>query len=586
MPVLAGIALFLYGMKIMSGSLEKLAGAKLEKTLEKMTKNRLKGVALGAAVTAVIQSSSATTVMIVGFVNAGIMKLTQAIPAIMGANIGTTVTAQILRLGDVSGVGFLLTLIKPNNLAPILLIIGTMMVVFGSGKKTKDIGSLIAGLGMLFFGMSTMEQTLTPLRDLPQFQQAMAAVSNPLLGVALGAVLTAVLQSSSASIGILQALSATGAITFATAAPIILGTNIGTCIPVIMASIGANKNAKRAATVHLYFNVIGSIIFLIGIYAIQYTVGFSFWGDAMTRGSIADFHILFNVVNTIILLPFTNQLAKLAKRTVRDKKGERSREDENLLEDRFLATPGLALEQCRKVIVDMGETAFANFYRSCNLVQKFDNKEFKHLNDEENFLDKSESLLGNYLVRITSGNLNDHDSKTASEYLHAIGDFERIGDYSVNIAEVGEYNHENGITLSESAQRELETINNAVREILSMTVMAFENNDAALAAQVEPLEEVIDVMKETLKNKHVERLQAGICNVQSGISFIEVLTNLERISDHCSNIAVNVIKMVERSTKFDPHEHLRKVHEGVSGEYKEKFDEYTEKYLIPLEKIH
>lgn len=579
--LLAGLGMFLYGMSVLSDSLQKVAGSRLEKIMEKLTSNRFKGVALGAAVTALIQSSSATTVMVVGFVNAGIMKLTQSVGVIMGANIGTTVTAQILRLGDISGDSFLLTMLKPSSFAPIMIIVGAACILFSKGRKTQNIGGLLIGLGLLFYGMFTMENALKPLAELPQFKQMMTSFQNPFVGILVGTLVTALIQSSSASVGILQALAAANLITLGGAVPIILGQNIGTCITVLLASIGANRNAKRAGLTHLYFNIIGSILWIAGIYAFKGIWGIPGWDAMVNRGIIADFHTMFNVVNTLLLLPFTGGLIKLVNLSIRDK-GSKV-DEENLLDDRFLNSPGIAIEQCKKVIASMGTRAAENVGRACNLLHNFDTKEFKLLHEEENVLDKTESSLGNYLVKITSRNLNDKDSKVASEIMHTISDFERIGDYAINIAETAEEMQIDKVQFSQSAVREIRQLASAVGEILTITLKAYVEDDPIAASRVEPLEEVIDLMKESLKTKHIDRLQDGKCSIKAGFSFLELLNNFERISDHCSNVAVYIIQLHAGTSRFDPHEHIRAMHEATTEEYKAFYTMYLNQYFVPIE---
>lgn len=581
LPLLAGIGLFLYGMELVSGALEKLAGANLERTLEKLTNSKIKGVSLGAAVTAVIQSSAATTVMVVGFLNAGIIKLTQAVPVIMGANIGTTITAQILRLGDMGGNGMLLSLLKPSSFAPILIAIGAFIQLLSRNQKTKNMGLVALGLGCLFFGMSVMETTLAPLRTLPAFQNIFVMFRNPLLGILMGAVVTALLQSSSASVGLLQALTTTGAITFSAAVPIILGQNIGTCFTVFLASIGANKNAKRAVFFHLAFNIIGTVIFMVGLYGFQSFI--PFWNSTMNRGNIADFHTAFNIINTILLLPFTNQIISLSKKVIKKSPSTPMEESLAVLDQRFLQSPTVALEQSLKVLMNMGEVARDNYRRSVELLYHFDEKKLALLHEQEDVLDRSETVLENYVVQLNALSLEGEDSKLASEILHMVVDFERIGDHSVNLAEVAEYNHNQNIQFTDSAFAELRYICDAVQQILDLTLTAYRNQDQDLAHQIEPLEQIIDRMKDLLKERHIGRLQDGRCTVPSGVSFLELLTNLERISDHCSNIGVYILR--ETQDIFDSHEHLKKIHVDPDALYRQYYTDYEKQYYLPLNTI-
>ncbi|QNM06181.1 Na/Pi cotransporter family protein [Qiania dongpingensis] len=577
-----GIGLFLYGMSLLGTSLEKIAGAGLERTLERLTNSRLKGLALGAVVTGVIQSSAATTVMLVGFVNAGIMKFAQTVPVIMGANIGTTITGQILRLGDLSGSQLIFELIKPSSFAPIVIAVGSFMILITKRRKTRDIAHLLIGFGILFFGMTTMESALAPLKDSNAFQEIFFMFRNPLLGVLLGAVVTAVLQSSSASVGILQAISSTGTVTFSMAAPIIIGQNIGKCITVLIASIGTNKNAKRVVVCHLMINIIGAILFLVGIYGFQSLVGFGFWEKSMTRGNIADFHTLFNIATSVILLPFCSGLVSISKKILKDDAPSRADSSLALLDDIFLDRPTVALEQCRKVTLSMGETIQENYDMAVTLLHHFDEKTFEKLNENEDFLDKCETALGEYLVRITSQNIRREDQKEVAELLHSVGDFERIGDLCVNVAEVGQFNQEQGIYFSEKGLEEIRIVTEAVKHVVTITLEAYKNDDLVVAYRVEPLEEVIDVLKEALKTHHIERLSNGDCSVQAGISLTEFLTNMERISDHCSNIALHVIEKLNSSKSFDSHEYQQLMHRGLTEEYKALYKYYESKYYDPI----
>ena len=580
--LLGGIGLFLYGMSLLGASLEKLAGAGLERTLERLTNNRLKGLALGTVVTGVIQSSAATTVMLVGFVNAGIMKFAQTVPVIMGANIGTTVTGQILRLGDLSGSQLIFELIKPTSFAPIVIAIGSFMILVSKRRKTRDVANLLIGFGILFFGMTTMESALSPLKDSAAFQEVFFMFKNPLLGVLLGAIVTAILQSSSASVGILQAIASTGTVTFSMAAPIIIGQNIGKCVTVLIASIGTNKNAKRVVVCHLMINLIGAVLFLIGIYGFQSIIGFSFWDKAMTRGNIADFHTLFNIATSLVLLPFCNGLVAISKKLLKDDAPSRADSSLALLDDIFLDRPTVALEQCRKVILSMGETIQENYAMSISLLHNFDEKTFEKLNENENFLDKCETAMGEYLVRITAKNIRREDQREVAQLLHCVGDFERIGDHCVNIAEVGQFNKEQGISFSPKGLEEIKMVSDAVKHVIDITLDAYKNDDLTAAYRVEPLEEVIDLLKEALKSHHIDRLSNGDCSVQAGISLTEFLTSAERISDHCSNIAIHVIEKLTSTKNFDSHEYQKLIHGGLTEEYKALYRYYESKYYDPI----
>lgn len=578
LTLFGGVGMFLYGMNLLGSSLEQIAGAKLEKTLEKLTTTRFCGVALGTITTGIIQSSAATTVMLIGFVNAGIMRLAQSVPVIMGANIGSTVTGQILRLGDVSSDNILLTLIKPSSFAPLVIAIGAAMLLMCKKKKTKNIAKILIGFGILFMGMTIMEQTVSPLKDNDNFRSMFYKFSNPFLGVLVGLVITAIIQSCSASVGILQAIASTGTITFSMAFPIVLGQNLGKCLTVFLGGIGTNKKAKRVSLIYFLFNLIGVVIIMSVIYLIQYSIGIPFWNDTMNRGNVADIQTAFNVITTCILLPFTTSLVKLSEIIIKDKLKTNSNHELDILDDIFLKTPGVAIEQSKKVLFNMGKAIQENYDISSKLLQYYDEKEVAKLNENEHFLDKAETVLGEYLVKITSCSLDEINIRELNELMHNVGDFERIGDYCVNIANVAEYNDANKISFSDQALKELKCIDTAVRDILDITLKANEQSDPSIANKVEPLEEVIDALKVSLVDRHLERLKKTSCNVNSGISYVEVLTNLERISDHCSNIAIQVIKREHDNTQFDAHEHLKMLHEGVTDSYTKMFEEYEEKY--------
>ena len=587
-----GLALFLYGMSMLGSGLEKHSGGRMERTLEKLTKNVFMSVLLGALVTAAIQSSSATTVIVVGLVNAGILKLKPAVGVIMGANIGTTVTAQILRLGDLDSnqnVNIFMKFLKPTTLAPLVAIVGIIFFMVSKRTKYKDIGQMLIGFGILFTGMQAMEAAVRPLGENPQFAQLFQSLSNPILGVLVGAGVTALIQSSSASIGILQALSSTGAITFSSAFPIIMGQNIGTCITPILSSIGANKNAKRAASVHLYFNIIGTTIFLIGVYAIQHFIGFSFWSESINKGGIANFHTLFNVIVTIILIPFSGLLAKLAELTIRD--GKKGTEDDlgidstalAKLDERFLISPSLAVAQCEIVVANMGKLAKSNFGKTIKLFSKYDAKLAERIREREDAIDKMEDKVNNYLVKLTDRELTDQESKQVTHLLRVVSEFERVGDYSINLIECAEMLRDKEVCFSEKAMRELYAITDAVQEIIDMSLTAFENNDVELSRKIEPLEETIDTMEDTLKFRHIQRLKNGHCTIDAGVVFLEALTNLERISDHCSNIAVYIIGTNYDKESLNRHDYIKRMHQGDTADYQQYSKLYYDKYFTRIE---
>lgn len=577
--LLGGLALFLYGMSMLGSGLEKLSGGRLEQTLEKLTNNVFKGVLLGALVTGAIQSSSATTVIVVGLVNARILKLRQAIGIIMGANIGTTVTAHILRLSDLSSDNFFLMLLKPTTLAPVVGIIGILMVMVGKKQKYKTLGEILLGFCILFTGMFNMEAAVSPLSESPEFASLFASFSNPVIGVLVGAGVTAIIQSSSASIGILQALSSTGIITWSSAIPIILGQNIGTCITPILASIGASKNAKRTAAVHLSFNIIGTCVFLIVIYTIQSISPFSFWELPIDKGGIANFHTTFNVCVTLMFLPFVGLLEKLVIHLIPDQQTADEVDDPAIaLDDRLLTSPGLAIQHCRDAVLQMGKLARKNFSASVRQLEQYNHKEAEKIREREDTIDRLEDRLGNYMLKIPQDNLSEQSSATISALLHILSEFERIGDYSINLVEFAENMESTGAEFSPQAQFELTTIGEAVGEAIDMALGCFEKQDLALAETIEPLEEVVDQMQETLKDRHINRLRNGQCTVDAAFPFVESLSCLERISDHCSNIGVYMISYVRGSDEVDHHTYIMQLHSGQVGHYNEQFRRYTEKY--------
>lgn len=580
---LAGaIATFLFGMSTMTDGLEKLSSGRLERILERLTSNVVKGVLLGAMVTGLIQSSAATTVMCVGFVNAGIMRLEQTVGIIMGANIGTTVTAQLLRLGDISSDNVLLALLKPSVLGPLLAAVGVLFYMFIRGGKKRIIGQIILGLGLLFIGMKTMEGAVSGLQELPEFQALFSAFSNPLLGILVGAAVTALLQSSSASMGILQAVSSTGLVYFNTAIPLIMGQNIGTCITAILSSIGASRNAKRTAAVHLLFNVIGTAFFLAVLYAGNALIGFPFWENVMDMGSIANLHLGFNIGCTLLLLPFHKVLVKIVERLV---PGDAGAPEFNLLDERFLSSPSVALEQARSAVVSMGEKARENLGLAVDLLTDYDEKKLERLNENEITIDKLENTLDSYLVKLTDRALTDPESALVSELLHTLTNFERIGDYAVNVSEIAATMRQREIAFSDVARKEVDAITSAVKATLDITLECYEKRDHDLALHVEPLEEVVDLMEEVLKNRHVERLKAGACTIELGTQFLELTINLERISDHCSNVAMLIVRQTAPASQHlpDTHAYLKYLHAGGDHDFDALFAAYRAQYFAPIE---
>lgn len=582
LSMIGGLALFLYGMDTMGDGLEKLSGGRLERLLEKLTSNPLKAVGLGCIVTALIQSSSATTVMVVGFVNSGIMKLQQAVGIIMGANIGTTITSWLLSLTGLEGSNFFIKMLKPSSFAPILAVIGIIFIMFLKDEKKKDIGSILLGFTILMTGMDTMSAAVKPLANVPEFTSLFTMFSNPILGLIAGAILTAVIQSSSASVGILQALSATGAITFGSALPIIMGQNIGTCVTAMISSVGASKNARRTALVHLYFNVIGTVIFMVLFYAVNSVVQFGFMEGPATALNIAIIHTIFNVFATLILLPFSNKLVKLACMTVKDDEVEKVQTAEEkafrLLDPRFLDTPGYAVEQCKLTAVDMAKLAKEGLLTSIELLYNFDEAKVKKVRDLEDLVDRYEDELGSYMVKLGSQHLSKYDNHTVSLLLHCIGDFERISDHSMNIMDAAEEMHEKNMVFSAEAKEELNIFVEAVREILDLSVGAFEKNNVQKASFVEPLEEVIDDINTLVKANHIKRLQKGICTIEQGFVLSDISTNLERVSDHCSNIAISVIE-IDRDG-FDAHGYLENLKKEDDPVFSGLVETYRRKYAL------
>ncbi|MDY3861629.1 MAG: Na/Pi cotransporter family protein [Ruminococcus sp.] len=574
--LLGGLALFLYGMNILGDGLEKLSGGKLEKTLEKMTSNTMKGFLLGAAVTAIIQSSSATTVMVVGFVNSGIMKLKQAIGIIMGANVGTTITAWILSLSGIQGDSLIMQLLKPANFSPLFAFAGIILIMFSKSDKKHNIGGIFIGFAVLMFGMESMSSAVAPLADVPEFTHFLTMFENPLFGVLAGALLTAVIQSSSASVGILQALSSTGSITYSMAIPIVMGQNIGTCVTALISCIGAKKNAKRAAIVHLYFNIIGTLVWLTVFYSLNAFMQFSFVSEVVGPAEIAIIHTIFNLLSTSLLLPFARQLEKLACLTIRDKQTD---EETVFIDERFLNTPAIATEQCTVMAGKMADRAYRTIMDALSLLKKYDEKKAEQIQESEEKIDQYEDVLGTYLVKLSSRNLTVSDSKEVARLLHCIGDFERIGDHAINILNSAKEMHDKKIGFSDKAKEELQVIIGALDEVLETTVVAFQSNDVSLAETVEPLEQVIDRLSDKLKSRHIKRLQDGECTIEMGFVLSDLLTNCERVSDHCSNVAVCIIQINLES--FETHEYLQEIKSEDDGKFKERYENYLEKYPLP-----
>ena len=579
LTLFGGISLFLFGMTVMGDALEKSAGSQLKGLLAKMTSNPLKGFILGAAVTAIIQSSSATTVMLVGFVNSGLMTLSAVIPVIMGANVGTTITAWILSLMGVDGgESFIMTMLKPTSFTPILAVIGVVLYVFLKDSKRKDIGLILLGFSVLIYGMDIMTGAVEPLAENEAFKSLLLMFDNPLLGVLAGAVITAIIQSSSASVGILQALSATGTVTFGSAIPIIMGQNIGTCVTAMISSVGANKNARRVAMVHLYFNIVGTVMLLSIFYITHGIVHFEFLGNAIDEKYIAIVHTAFNIGCTSLLLPCHKLLERLAILTIKDKKN--TEEKVSLFDDRLLTTPSVALDRCRNVAVTMAETSVASLMKSLTLFDNYDKKIFEEIDKEEDKVDIYEDEIGSYLVKLTKCDLSERDSLEVTKLLHIIGDLERISDHAVNLAESAQEIHDKKISFSAQAQNELSVMIGAVREILNASLSSFTQNSLGFAATVEPLEEVVDNLKDQIKLNHIKRLQNNECTIELGFILSDLLTNLERISDHCSNIAGCVIEIAHSSLGM--HGYTKALRRG-NEIYDEHYKEYSQKYSLKTE---
>lgn len=576
--LLGGLGLFLYGMKTMSDGLEKLAGDKLSILIDKMTGNRLKAVAVGAGVTAVIQSSSATTVMVIGFINAGVMTLKQAVGVIMGANIGTTVTSQILALGDISDKAIFLQFLKPNNLAQFCVVGGVILLMFlaNKNKRNIDIGQILAGFGILFIGLTHMESAVSGLRNMPQFQEAIIAFKNPIVGVLTGMIITAVIQSSSASIGILQAATVTGQITLSAAVPIILGQNIGTCITAILSCVGANKNAKRAAFIHLTFNIIGTILFLIVLYLTPIRMLIPMWDEVTNRQGIANFHMLFNIINTIILFPFANVLVKFANLAIRGK----DEEQVVVLDERLLATPAVALGQVKKEIVHMLALAKKNVSCVYRMTRESNLDLLEKINKNEDYIDEMEAQITQYLVKIVDEPTGNEESDEVSSMLHVVNDIERIGDHACNISDSVSTLLRQGMNFTDKAAEELRIVHKSVLEILNLSIAAYANNDIMAARRIQPCEDVVDYLKDVLKDRHVDRLTQHECTIKSGVVFLDLLSNYERIADHCSNIGLAVEQMGSDNKVYDPHHYLQGLHKQVPEDYERVYEYYKEKFSV------
>ena len=577
LALVGGLCLFLFGMNLMGSYLEKSAGGSLKAILSKLTTGKAAGFLTGMGVTAVVQSSSATTVMVVGFVNSGLLTLRQAFNVIMGANVGTTVTAWLLSLTGVSGDAWYVEIFKPTSFTPILALIGIVLFMGSKSNRKKDIGVILLGFATLMYGMDSMSAAVSGLKDSAEFASILTLFDNPLLGVLTGALLTAIIQSSSASVGILQALSSTGAISIGMSIPIIMGQNIGTCVTALISSVGTTRNARRASVVHLCFNVIGTLIILIVFCIVRAALDIAILGEGADQFTIAICHTAFNILCTLIMLPCAGLLEKLSMKLVPDPKGAVTEETFNELDERLMITPAVAIERCRVVTGKMASISKMSLYKSLDLLNTFDADVCQEVRDEEGQVDKYEDILGSYLVKLNTYPLTDKDMRESAKLLHLIGDIERISDHAVNIVESAEELNEKGIVFSDFAKEELRVIISAVHEIVELTYTAYANNDIRAAKCVEPLEQVIDNLKEKLRTRHIERLQAGGCTIEAGFIWGDLLNNLERVSDHCSNIAGCVIEMAHNS--LDLHHYLKSIKEG-KGEFVEDYERYSAAYSV------
>ena len=570
-----GLAFFLYGMSVMSSGLEKVAGGKLEQMLKKMTSNAFKSLLLGAGITIAIQSSSAMTVMLVGLVNSGIMELSQTVGVIMGSNIGTTLTAWILSLAGIESEAIWLRMLKPESFAPIVAFIGILLIMVSKGDRRRSAGSIMVGFAVLMYGMELMSDSVRPQADMPQFSSILTAFTNPILGVVVGAVFTGVIQSSAASVAILQALSLTGSITYGMALPIIMGQNIGTCVTALLSSIGVNRNARRVAVVHISFNLIGTVVFLVLFFGTDLFFHFPFMDMGIDPVGIAMVHSIFNIATTLLLLPFSKQLVKIANVVIKDQAGDQKF---TFVDSRLLATPSVAIAECNNKAVEMAQIAKETIIKALSLLDNYDQNVASEVKVNEDKLDLYEDKLGTTLVQLSSKALSDPDSRKVSKQLHTIGDFERIGDHAVNLWKAAEEIHEKGIRFSPQAEEEIHTLTSALKEILDITTKAFSLDDLRIAKQVEPLEQVIDCLIADIKSNHIARLQSGHCTIEMGFVLSDILTNCERVSDHCSNIAVAQIE-TEQNT-YQAHEYLNGVKNAGNEDFQQAFDRYRAQYRL------
>ena len=581
-----GLAFFLYGMQVMSGGLENVAGGKLEKLLREMTSNPVKSLALGAGITIAIQSSSALTVMLVGLVNSGIMDLGQTIGVIMGSNIGTTLTAWILSLAGIESSNFFLRLLKPESFSPIFALVGICMMMISKSNKKRSVGAIFVGFAILMFGMQLMTDSMSPLADSPEFASVLTAFSNPILGVIVGALFTGIIQSSAASVGILQALSLTGSITCGMAVPIIMGQNIGTCVTAILSSVGVSTNAKRVAVIHISFNILGVVIFLPIFYGLNYLLHLGLTDRIINPVGIALAHTIFNVATTVALLPFGKYLEKIAHKAIKDKKGDENKDDKTavFIDERILLSPSFAVSECTHHAVAMADLAEDILFDSINMMHSYSATKAQDIFTAEEKLDNYEDKLGTFLVKLSGTELSERDANEVSKLLHSLSDFERIGDHALSITYVAKEMHEKNMHFSSEAVNELNVLQNALHEIIQLTREAFETGDMPSATKVEPLEQVIDGMVLEIKNRHIRRLQEGVCTIELGFKLSDLLNCYQRVSDHCSNIAACVIQL--KSSQLDMHNYLNAIKTGEDAAFTREFSKYQEKYaLSPVEAV-
>lgn len=584
--MVGGLVLLIYGMNMLSTNLKKLTGEKLKSILKKSTDNVFKGIFIGIIVTAAVQSSAIVTILVVGFVNAEILKLRNAIPIIMGANIGTTITAQILRLASIEG-NSIFSLLNPTVLSSIFIIVGFLLLEFKKKRKMKDIGQLLIGIGLLFTGLMTMINMASSFSNLPILSQVLSKLSNPILGILVGAIITALIQSSAATVGILQAISQTGIITYATTIPIILGQNIGTCFTSILSSLAASKNAKRVAAVHLLFNLIGSIIFIIVIYTYQHFIGFSFWNSPINMGGIANFHLIFNLVSTIILLPCIGLLEKLATFAIKDNSNQVNDEEDtskdliilNILDERITNIPNVAISNSLKVISKMAELCEKNLKRSMGLLNNFDTQKFEHIHERENSIDKIDIALSSFLVKLSNLELTEQENKSITSLLKIKSEFEKIGDYSYELSKIIETMYDNELNFSDTATKELFLLYNILKDILSRTMECLNEENLNNAIDIQALEEISEMYREKFKKQHIERLKQELCSVETGIAFVEILSVYEKIIRHCINISIEFTNYYTTEEKYvTKHEYLNMLYAKQNVALKSKLNEFSHKY--------